>query len=502
MMTGKAAALGRVFNTFCSKPLGCTSCGYPHHLEQPSRYVCSMFHFLHVPRSADICVPDPLPVDSCSDPLPSPDTSHVPPTRQTPRALVSPSSSLTAATSNYLLAPMHVPHSNTPSNGCSSIVFDVHIPDEDPTRPVELIEDDDQDAYIGFAQDGIGDEEDFAQNDDIDADPAEADRRSESSQNGHEKRQQSRVRQLPQWLLSAFLHRVAESAERDTPDKLPPLYRRGMFWFPRRASYFLLNVPKPSPQALYSEPPLFLWDPLALHPIPCPSCGARLTRNGHISHPRRVVDLNQCFWMIGYRYRCSTCTNPKTGRLGTRTYSSWDSRILSALPAELRAEFPARLSWRSGISLPLFHFMRSCFQNGMGSKQFADALRVQHLKHFDMLHLQYLHRLHNRQRMSAWPSGQTFPPFLPFDDSSPEGYRGFVPSARWLRDMYDVFAEEHTADIDQHTAMLTGDICAIDHSHKVRASLCHRPVCYEHSMNYIYSTSRMSRYPGHCALLV
>uniref|UniRef100_A0A8H7Y1A9 3'-5' exonuclease n=1 Tax=Psilocybe cubensis TaxID=181762 RepID=A0A8H7Y1A9_PSICU len=45
------------------------------------------------------------------------------------------------------------------------------------------------------------------------------------------------------------------------------------------------------------------------------------------------------------------------------------------------------------------------------------------------------------------------------------------PNAQWIRDMYDSFIEKHGHDFNQHTAMLTGEICAIDHSHKITKHL-------------------------------
>jgi len=69
------------------------------------------------------------------------------------------------------------------------------------------------------------------------------------------------------------------------------------------------------------------------------------------------------------------------------TFRSWDSRIIAKLPVDLALEFPVQLSHWSRITLSAFHFMRSCFQNGMGAKQFSDSLRVQHLRRHDELHL-------------------------------------------------------------------------------------------------------------------
>jgi hypothetical protein len=76
---------------------------------------------------------------------------------------------------------------------------------------------------------------------------------------------------------------------------------------------------------------------------------------------------------------------------------------LDVLPPHLAHEFPAHLSHRSRISKTLFSWMRSCFNYGMGSKQFSDALHSQHILCHDLLELQYLESLANRL-LSSWIS--------------------------------------------------------------------------------------------------
>ncbi|XP_006463078.1 hypothetical protein AGABI2DRAFT_119897 [Agaricus bisporus var. bisporus H97] len=94
-------------------------------------------------------------------------------------------------------------------------------------------------------------------------------------------------------------------------------------------------------------------------------------------------------------------------------------------------------------------------------------LRVQHLLAYSNLQLQYLlHVESRRESMDRW-SGQKFSNFKPFEDTSSTGRHGYTPSSEWLRDMYDNFLEAHQHEINQHMSMLSGDICAIDHSHKV-----------------------------------
>ena len=333
------------------------------------------------------------------------------------------------------------------------------IPDEDPQRPVDLGDDDDDDEGDG---EGVGSEDlDETEGDegDDEGDPSQVPA-------GPSERPQTR-RRLPEWLLSQFRMKLAECGPnfRDVHG-LPPLYASGnTFWFPQPSTFFLLKHDNPSPDKLYN-PRFFLWDPepLCCGGIPCPNCRHRLHRHGHISRPRRIVDVNSTFWMIGYRYRCPTCVHPKTGKR-TVTYHSWDSRILAVLPAELSSEFPARLSHRSGISNVLFSWVRSCFAKGMGGKQVSDAIREQHLLHYDFTRLQYFNVLCSRT-LDGW-IGKKYDDFPPFEDTSPNGPRNFLPCAQWLWDMYSQFMEGHRNSINQHTAMRSASIIAIDHSHKV-----------------------------------
>jgi hypothetical protein len=98
----------------------------------------------------------------------------------------------------------------------------------------------------------------------------------------------------------------------------------------------------------------------------------------------------------------------------------------------------------------------------MGSKQFSNCLQVLHHCHFDHLHLQYLYGIHSRRNSD--PS-VPYEPFGTFDDQ--KRYGGFVPSSKWLREMYDNLIEEHGQEMDQKTAMCTAEICTMDHSHKI-----------------------------------
>lgn len=314
-----------------------------------------------------------------------------------------------------------------------------------------IFDDDDDEDDVFVMGDGLGDA-----NEGI---PEEAEEDDNETNRDQTSKAPKPCYVLPTWLKDAYKEKLAEA---------PTLYSgENTFWFPQKATYFLLKQCPLSPSNLYN-PKFFLWDPERLclpGGIPCPTCHHKLHRHGSLNRPRRCIDLYQTFWLIGYRYRCPECVNPKSGKK-TVTFHSWDSRILAMLPPSLAAEFPARLSHRSAISNTTFGYMRSCFQNGMGAKQFSDAIRMRHLQRYDELQLQYLQSIATGASFSNW-TGEKFKAFLPFEDSSNEGYHGFVPSSQWFRDMYDDFVEEHDQDYNQHRAMLTNDIGSVDHSHKV-----------------------------------
>ncbi|KAJ3816684.1 hypothetical protein F5880DRAFT_1494027, partial [Lentinula raphanica] len=264
-------------------------------------------------------------------------------------------------------------------------------------------------------------------------------------------------RPYPTWFqdhLTSALNEIR--ADRDGMYGQSRIYRSGTFWFPIQSTWSLLQKQNVQPTDLFS-PQFFLWDPDALiHGIACPNCKQSLHRNQLLERPRRIIDIDSSFWIIGYTYRCrnSSCN---------KVYRSWDRRILCNLPPPLAAEFPAHLSWRSGLSLRALRVLRSCIQSGMGAHQVAAMFRVQHLLRYDELRRQYLQTVVSNLHMP----GQVYKPFLPFENTSDLGFHGFVPSGQWLRDIYDGFIESHKQDFHQHTAMLSCEVGAIDHSFKV-----------------------------------
>ncbi|CAK5266047.1 unnamed protein product [Mycena citricolor] len=341
---------------------------------------------------------------------------------------------------------------------------------ETETREIDEEDEDERDGCEQYLDDGIG-EEPGGEEDEGDGDDDGL--ASEEGQNSDLK-----TKRAPHphalWVMSRFHDLVRASAQRGD-NGLPPLYRdHRTFWFPCEDSYFAtrnLSVEELTPEALY-QCRWLLWDPGAFDKIPCPreGCSSNLVRHGTIKRPRRVVDLDDTFFMIGYRYRCPMCVHSKSGR-HTVTFNSWDAAILRKLPRALANSFPAILSHRSAISERVFMFMRSCFQSGMSAKQFSDALRVRHLENYDKLQLAYLSTVARARAKNIWlganSDSRKFKSFPPFDDRSSTGFHGYIPGSQLLRDLYDRFVELHGPDYNQAISLLRGYLCAIDHSFKL-----------------------------------
>ncbi|KAJ6492742.1 hypothetical protein C8R47DRAFT_1012819 [Mycena vitilis] len=338
--------------------------------------------------------------------------------------------------SRSVLARANAEPSTNPSPATS-------LPATSSSTPVDFISDiDESTGSSAFLGGGLGEEE-------------EAD---------DENTKTPKRKPFPHWfqkIIKSLLDELKYDLEETTTEKSRH-YLAGTFWLPRKPAWFALGHLNVKPTDLFL-PDFFIWDPMSLLGgavgIVCPECNSHhLTRDGVVERPRRVVDIDACFWIVGYTYAC----RKRSGGCGVR-FRSWDQRILGRLPLPLAAEFPAHLTWRSGLSTRAFGVVRSCFQHGMGAEEVADLFRMQHLRRYDEIRLQYLRTKVKQMNLP----GRTYEAFLPFDDRSASGFHGFTPSGQWLRDVYDDFIETYRDVLNQHTGMLSGRILAIDHSHKL-----------------------------------
>jgi hypothetical protein len=165
--------------------------------------------------------------------------------------------------------------------------------------------------------------------------------------------------------------------------------------------------------------------------------------------------IDQCIFIIGHRYNCVQDGCKKT-------YQSWSPSLLAALPRSVSAHFTHHLTYRSGLTDQVVSLMRSSFLHGVGPVPFANTIRTNHLRHYELLHVQYLEVVYAQLRSSQHFLLAKFKPFGVFDDR--DGYAGFTPCASYYRDFYVNFMASHASEIDQHMAMLSAKILCIDHS--------------------------------------
>jgi hypothetical protein len=180
-----------------------------------------------------------------------------------------------------------IPSSSASENGTTPLnpVAQYIVLDEDPQRPVEVIEDADSNAAdteetgLEAIGDGLGEED--CDDGDADEDDDEIDPAADDTENTSAKRCSRRP--LPCWLMSIFKTRLVDASQRDG-DRKPRLYAiERTFWFPQPSPHFLLMQNNVSPQLLFN-PRFFLWDPEVLCPqgIPCPHCRHQLYRHATI----------------------------------------------------------------------------------------------------------------------------------------------------------------------------------------------------------------------------
>jgi hypothetical protein len=164
--------------------------------------------------------------------------------------------------------------------------------------------------------------------------------------------------------------------KREITNDTPRLYSDlSSFWVPPESRLF-----SGAPEA---QAPLrfFFWDPrpLVQGGIKCPNrrCQAKLSRLNEVYNLRRVMDLNDSYWLIGTRYRCILCSR-SANPAAQRSFRSWESIIIDILPQDLRQEFPLHHTPSGAIDKALYAFMNTCYTHGLGARYFTEALLVHH----------------------------------------------------------------------------------------------------------------------------
>ncbi|KAJ7148561.1 hypothetical protein C8R43DRAFT_521445 [Mycena crocata] len=279
---------------------------------------------------------------------------------------------------------------------------------------------------------------------------------------------------MPDWLYRYF-HRVIRPmiTQRDRGALLPPAGFTAdvpSFWVYPPDPIFALWKYKFDPYLMFRVR-IFLWLPhFFVDQLKCPSCGAKLEKNGALS-PRRIVDTDSNFYVVSWAYYCRSNPNCQ------KHFHGWSQKLIESLPRYLQLAFPAILSRKSGVSRNVMNQLRVGNQHKMGPSGVRSLLLESHTLRFSILQAQYLEAVFEMVR--GRQDGQTgefqtrldsflterIPAFGDFGDRN--GYAGFVPSERYLSSMLNKAIERDEPHADQHTACQRVDHLTVDDNHKI-----------------------------------
>lgn len=196
----------------------------------------------------------------------------------------------------------------------------------------------------------------------------------------------------------------------------------------------------------------------------CPRCGGNKVYGDGWSQFRRIIDVNDCFFVIGQRYRCQA-------RHPNNTFVAWDERLLRAAPPHILALLPVILTRKLGVSQALMDLMRSLVDSGMGMGPFAEMIKENHTREHHRRELAYLSRLERlrpdpstgQRTMSACRSPP--PHFSLF--STQDGYNGCYGSLGYFRSVYVREMAKLEPRLKRHSAALPARVLSGDHFFKI-----------------------------------
>ncbi|KAI3649998.1 hypothetical protein MP228_005630 [Amoeboaphelidium protococcarum] len=215
-------------------------------------------------------------------------------------------------------------------------------------------------------------------------------------------------------------------------------------------------------------PRVFVFVPDAMFPhlkIPCPnpSCSsASVVPKGFPEYMRRIVDVEDCYYIATCRYQCKDCNTH---------FVPTSADVLRQFPLEVQFAFPCLLSKRSGIDLKIVKMLNIFIDQSMGPQAVADYLKELHsLKHQE-LEVQYYSTLNtlkavyaSQTRLFASKIDSSAVQFSKFAD--PNGYSGFTPSGNYLLSVFLKDYQRKKSYYDLEVQRRGGKVLSVDHSFK------------------------------------
>lgn len=284
-------------------------------------------------------------------------------------------------------------------------------------------------------------------------------------------------------ITEVYLASVKEKLVKEiSSHKMPGCYIARTFWISPPDHFFALKKSLASadglnPTSLY-YPRIFVWLPefLDKSSITCQNPECQYFKNA--SHPmtvkgwndnpiaRRVVGLDQNYFIITKRIQCRKIPNSETSGCG-KSMNYYDPAVLDQLDPTLVAEFPAFLTHKSGIDKTLMALIRAGVAHRLSSSAWSKVLREMHVREHDLREIKYLRAIQKNIKFKnnhGYPVS-SYQPFSNFDNHSE--YAGFSPSRWYINRTYMDYMEHIRPALDQCLSALTGYIIKWDHSFKL-----------------------------------
>ena len=193
--------------------------------------------------------------------------------------------------------------------------------------------------------------------------------------------------------------------------------------------------------------------------LPCPTCNSSDRVGPHCWHQnhigRRVIGLENCYFVLSRRYICLDCRDTHHDRVRAAsavlnqepiliddttedapyTFMGYDRAVLTQLPHGRGDEFPAFFMHRSGVDKRIISLMRPLFNYGVRPDSFAKMLLELHTLEHATWHLFREHLL-AFQRKSVARTAHSIPDDLFSDFGDRTRYDGASPTGRYLARVY------------------------------------------------------------------
>lgn len=233
----------------------------------------------------------------------------------------------------------------------------------------------------------------------------------------------------------------------------------------------LMDGKNPSPDVFY-YPRIYIFEPHVMYPgikVACPLCNKESKPKGWAHSPRRIVDMDDCFFLQSRRYECTSesCKHHFTAASSTE--------CMQAFPRFIQLCFPALLSKRSGVSVSLLSLISKSVDHGIGPTALAAMVKENHTLRHTVFETQYYNIIQTyltgqqlyvysfRQKLKD--DSSVVPKFSSFAEKT--GYSGFTPSAPYLMSVFLRDTERKRAYFDLEVQRRSGKVYSFDHSFKV-----------------------------------